>query len=192
MPKRSKHHLVEAALATEAGAVVVGDYRYLLWRADRQLSLAKTPGVALWVMLNPSTADATKDDPTIRRCRAFSRRLSYERLAVVNLFGLRTPHPDQLATVDDPVGASNDEYIAQAASMATTVITAWGRMRRYHDVEGKRPPVDVRERAKAVFEVLAKDGKSPWCLGTNRDGSPRHPLYLKGDVELVPWNPEKL
>jgi hypothetical protein len=77
-------------------------------------------------MLNPSTADASVDDPTIRRCTGFSEAWGFDSLTVVNLFAFRSPHPEDLAKVDDPVGPVNDLAIREAVFGASRVVVAWG------------------------------------------------------------------
>ena len=97
-----------------------GSYRYALTRewADGKC--------VAWLMLNPSTADADIDDPTIRRCIGFARQWGYGRLVVVNLFALRATDPRVLVRNADPVGSKNDFYIAKAMKEAQEVICAWG------------------------------------------------------------------
>src|SRR5882672_740313 len=106
-----------------SGAVFdrTGRYRYLLWRAWDQAA----PGVA-FVMLNPSTADARRDDPTIRACTRLARAWGFGSMRAVNLFALRTSDPSNLARARDPVGGQNDAYLVDAASAAGLVVLAWG------------------------------------------------------------------
>jgi hypothetical protein len=117
-------------------------------------------------MLNPSSADATVDDPTVRRCIGFSRAWGMGALVVVNLFAFRTPSPGDLSRVDDPVGPENDDAIHDAVVRSRVVVAAWGAERL------------ARRRTACVFEILAGLGRDVRCLGTTKDGSPRHPLYV--------------
>lgn len=144
-------------------------YRYTL---HRRLSVAGPR--ALWVMLNPSTADDEQDDPTIRRVIGFSRREGFGSLVVCNIFGLRSTDPRGLLLEHDPAGEDNDDAIARAACDADRVIVAWGSW-------GDRFP----ERVRRVDALLAP--QITWCLGTTGSGQPRHPLYQRGDAPLVPW-----
>ncbi|TMC73897.1 MAG: DUF1643 domain-containing protein [Chloroflexi bacterium] len=138
-------------------------YRYRLWRRwDR------TRPIVAFVMLNPSTADARHDDPTIRRCLGFARRWGYGGIEVVNLFAYRATDPRALRTVRDPVGRANRGHIQSALRRATLVIVAWG--------------------ARADGSLLAELAEAR-CLGLTRAGQPRHPLYLRGDVRPVPFRP---
>lgn len=131
----------------------------------------------VWIMLNPSSADCFTDDPTIRRCRSFTRRLVPEAggLAVVNLYGLRATNPADLWTSEDPIGPDNDYFIGSRATRAQTVIAAWG-------VHGAR-----NGRATQVATLLAEVGVQLMCLGVTKGGHPKHPLYVPGDTPLVQY-----
>jgi hypothetical protein len=138
-------------------------YRYLLtrvWDSSRPRMV--------WLMLNPSTADAMADDPTIRRCIGFARREQAGGIAVVNLFALRSTNPDALRTHPDPVGPLNDVFVRQAVAGARLVVCAWG-------AGGV-----LRDRATTVTRRLTRVGARPHCLGVTSTGQPRHPLYLPG------------
>jgi hypothetical protein len=145
-------------------------YRYLLTRIWNP---ARRP--AVFVMLNPSTADALEDDPTIRRCTAFARRERAGGLVVVNLFALRSTDPRALLRHPDPVGPVNDAFVRQAVAGAGTVIVAWGASGVQHD------------RAQTVTAMLARLKAPVRCLGTTATGQPRHPLYLLKDTVLEPY-----
>lgn len=133
-----------------------GAYRYHLWREWD----ASLPPVT-FVMLNPSTADAEGDDPTIRRCTGFARSWGYGRLHVVNLFAYRATSPRDLFSVADPVGRDNEAWVRRA-SAATGVVVGWGNHGRRMD------PGTLRDLAPA----------RAWCLGVTAMGQPRHPLYV--------------
>lgn len=149
-----------------------GLYRYLLTR-ETGLLLAEKPG-ALFVMLNPSTADATLDDPTIRRCRVFAQAWGCAGLAVANLYAYRATDPRELWQCADPVGPENDSRLAALATEFGDIVCAWGKHAK-------------PERVAAVVGILQRAGARLWCLGTNKDGSPRHPLYIKQDQPLIEW-----
>src|SRR4051812_37498054 len=102
--------------AQDSGAITEGAYRYLLWRTWD----ASRP-CALWILLNPSLADAQTDDHTLRRCKAFSASWQFGGLEVVNLFAFRTPYPRDLHRATDPVGEDNDNHIAAAIKRATCI-----------------------------------------------------------------------
>jgi hypothetical protein len=146
------------------------EYRYLLTRI---WDPATAP--AVFLMLNPSTADAMDDDPTIRRCTSFARREGAGGLVVVNLFGLCSTDPRALRHHPDPVGPLNDAFIRRAAAGAGTVIAAWGAAGVEH---GRGPRVAETLRARDV---------QLQCLGMTSTGQPRHPLYLPGAAVLEPY-----
>lgn len=151
-----------------------GQYRYTL---DREFGSAAP--VLLWVMLNPSKADAEKDDPTIRKCIGFTGRLGYERLRVVNLFAWRATNPNDLADPVDPVGPENERHLARSITYADRVIVAWGA----HQIPGFR-----QQKIGQVARVLEIMGhRRLECLGTSKDGSPRHPLMLPYATQLKRW-----
>ena len=145
-------------------------YRYLLTRI---WDPAARPVV--FVMLNPSTADALEDDPTIRRCTAFARRERAGGLVVVNLFGLRSTDPRALLHHPDPVGRHNDAFVRQATDMASTVVCAWGAA----GVTG--------DRGREVARALTARRVRLHCLGRTSTGQPRHPLYLPKNAVLEPY-----
>lgn len=128
----------------------------------------------LWIMLNPSTADADFLDPTIRRCVGFSTSWNYAGLEVANLFARRSTDPKVLYTDLDPVGPRNDDAIVQAVRRCRLVVIAWG-------AHG-----GLRDREAIVLRLLAGLGVEPICLGVTKNGHPRHPLYLRADTERVP------
>lgn len=149
-----------------------GQYRYWL---DRDLGvLQATRGPVLFAMLNPSTADAEQDDPTIRRCKAFAKAWGCPGLTVANLYALRATNPADLWRHPDPVGAKNDIWLQNVAREFGDVVCAWG-------VNAKP------ERVEQVRKILTDAGARLWCLGATKDGHPRHPLYVKGDQPLVRW-----
>lgn len=129
----------------------------------------------LWIGLNPSTADERQLDPTLTRIAGFSRREGMDGFWMGNLFGLRTPYPKEMMAAPDPVGPGNNHALLAAAAQCQRVVAAWG-------VTG-----DYQDRAAAVVSLLS--GYELWCLGTTRDGHPRHPLYVKADQPLVRWQP---
>lgn len=154
------------------GAVISADgvYRYTLKRRIPQVVRWIRP--VLFVMLNPSTADAVADDPTIRKCMGFARLFGGTELTVVNLFALRATDPQALAAHPDPVGPDNDRHIEHQVERHRhlgLVIAAWGAHRF------------ARPRG---FDVLRRFGPFS-CLGVTADGSPRHPLYVRYDQPLV-------
>lgn len=157
----------------DAGAIFseCEQFRYLLWREWRDLS-AK-PGTVLGCGLNPSTATHLVLDPTMVRFIGFTKRLGYARFEMVNMYGFRSTNPKGLFSAADPIGPDNDRIIAERVAAATIVVVGWGAF-----------PL-AAARARRLLELSA--GKPLYCLGTTKDGWPRHPLYLRGNAELRPW-----
>ena len=151
-----------------------GVYRYTLGRRWS----AGDDGTAVFVMLNPSTADASVDDPTIRRCIGFAKALGCGGLHVVNLYAYRATKPADLWSAADPIGPENDEVLRDAFLTAygegSPVIAAWG---------ANAEPL----RAEFVGTVARAAGVSLSALGVTKAGAPRHPLYLRADAPLTPW-----
>ena len=145
-----------------------GVYRYLLGRRW-------TDGPrATFVMLNPSTADAWGDDPTVRRCIGFARSWGMGAVQVVNLYAFRSTDPAALWRTPDPVGPDNDAVLVACALAwtAAPLVAAWGA----HAKPGR------------VRDVLALPGMDRLqALGVTKNGSPRHPLYLPATAALRPW-----
>jgi hypothetical protein len=139
-------------------------HRYTLWRAW-------APGPrALFCMLNPSTADESVLDPTLRRCLGFAQRWHFAGFEVVNLFALRSTDPARLCEDADPVGPGNDVAIVEAARRAGVVVCGWG-------VHGT-----LRGRDAAVLELLAGVADLV-ALRLTKGGAPSHPLYLPADLK---------
>lgn len=129
----------------------------------------------VWVMLNPSTADAERDDPTIRRCIGFSRAWGFGGMEAVNLYALRATEPAVVRGHPEPVGEENDRHIAEAAAGAVVVVVAWGAF------------TFARERGREVAELIAGRGLPVVCLGRTASGAPRHPLYAPGKVRRMAY-----
>ena|ERR1700688_906345 len=151
-----------------------GRYRYTLQRQIPQP--VRWVKHCLFIMLNPSTADAKKDDPTIRRCINFAKREGSTILTVANLFALRSTDPSILAMDHDSIGPDNDghleEQIYKHSSGIHMIVVAWGAH-------------------KMAFRRMEKVGpmlKSAYCLGTTKSGAPKHPLYVLNDQPLVEFD----
>ena len=150
-----------------------GIYRYSLerdWSARKQR--------CIFVMLNPSTADAEKDDPTIRRCIGFAKQWKCGGLTVLNLFAFRCTNPKELFKSDDSVGPENDAYVEAAFQVLTDplVVFAWGS-------NAKRAEWRVQQ-----VELLAKrNGIRTFALGVTKNGQPIHPLYQPKITTLRRW-----
>ncbi len=150
-------------------------YRYTLRREINALG----EGTCGFVMLNPSTADEEKNDPTIRRTIGFARSWGYARLEILNLFALRSTDPSVLKDCDDPIGTLNDYYIALVVATCDRVVVAWGAHGALND------------RGATVAALIA-ECKQPFYLvsplsptGLTQGGQPSHPLYLAKDTPLA-------
>lgn len=147
-----------------------GQYRYRLTRTWG------TGPIAVMVMLNPSTADGTQDDPTIRRCVTFADSWRCGSLLVVNLYAWRATKRADLWLAPDPVRPDNDEYLQAAASAAretnAPLAGAWG----------------ASAAAARIAEVLALPGMERLtALALTKAGQPKHPLYLHARLTPTPW-----
>lgn len=143
-----------------------GHYRYRLWRRWDP-SLPKL----CFIMLNPSTADAVKNDPTISRVVALAQNWGYGEVEVVNLYAFRATSPRDLWQSQDPIGPANDRFIKRAVNHADACVLAWGNL----------PPARL-ERARKVRKLLA--GRRLFCAGMTKSKQPRHPLYLPVNAVL--------
>lgn len=144
-------------------------WRYLLWRVwdARRKSI-------MIIGLNPSTADESRDDQTIRRCVGFARSWGYGGLYMTNLFGFRTRSPAVLKRADNPIGPANDEVLLRTADAARGILAAWGAHGTF------------RDRGDVVSRMLREKGKAILTFGLTKNRQPKHPLYIPRD--RVPVN----
>ncbi|ELR97128.1 DUF1643 domain-containing protein [Gloeocapsa sp. PCC 73106] len=140
-----------------------GNYRYLLWRCwDKSL-----PALG-FIMLNPSTADANKDDPTIKKCMAIAQQHHYGSLWVGNLFAYCSPKPTILKSFAQPVGPQNDRFLLSLCRKADRIICAWGN-------DGTLQSRTLQKRDQAVTNLLKSHNYQLYCLGKTKGGQPKHP-----------------
>lgn len=144
-----------------------GQYRYQL---ERTWGFGDA---VTFVMLNPSTADARKDDPTIRRCLSYARSWGYDGIRVVNLYALRSSDPKMLKTVADPLGPENDAWIAGTLSGSNMVVAAWGELAS-------------EERVQEFLQLVPK-GMPIHALKTISNDMPGHPLRLAAGLKPFVW-----
>lgn len=149
-------------------------YRYELWRnwgTGRKLA---------FIGLNPSTADETRNDPTVTRCINFAKRDGFAGMVMLNIFGLRSTDPTWLLSRRaDPVGQRTNAAILKWLHRHPDVspVACWGSHR------------SVFARQPAILALAAQARANLLCLGINQDGSPKHPLYLRGDTLIRPYSP---
>lgn len=149
-------------------------YRYTLFRPFEPHATAA--GLCQFIMLNPSSADADVDDPTVTRCVNFARLWGHTGVIISNLFALRTTDPRRLFRANDPVGGRNAEFVLAATARpdVTRVVCAWGVNGAYANA-GDSMRKQLRER-----------GVLPCALRVTNGGQPAHPLYLPRHLEPVP------
>lgn len=151
-------------------------YRYTLWREwDVGIRLfgvnpSNAEKYLMVIGLNPSTADATNDDPTIRRCIDFAKRWGFGALCMTNLFAWRDTKPEVMKAAMFPVGGDNDMWLRSCADGAGMILAAWGAHGSFLD------------RGKTVATDLRKMGREVHALKLNKDTSPMHPLYVRADT----------
>jgi len=165
-------------LLTKSDAIIseCGQYRYKLtrtWGEEKS---------AVFVMLNPSTADASEDDATIRRCIGFAKKWHCGGLIVVNLFAYRATKPTELLSASDPQGPDNFVHVFNAAQGAQFIVCAWGA---HSNLNGQDKKIIACMRRATNMAHLV-------CLGTTKYGHPKHPLYLPKDADIEFYDYENL
>ncbi|UDW83761.1 DUF1643 domain-containing protein [Pasteurella canis] len=131
-------------------------YRYVLWRIWEP----ELPKIT-FIGLNPSTADESEDDPTIRRCINFAKKWGYGGIYMVNLFAYRSTDKSLIYQVPQPIGQDNDKYILQFSQQSEKVIAAWGNTGSY------------LSRSQQIYQMVP----NLYCLAINKTSEPKHPLY---------------
>lgn len=181
LPMDIRHYTDLAGVKSTAHFSGDGLYRYYLrrqWGPDETNLLCG-------VFMNPSTADERKNDRTLAAWQRRAYKLKYDGFVVYNAFALCSKEPKGLLEVDDPVGRDNDVYL-EGVRFHRTVVCGWGK-----------PPKFVRWRTSIVEKMLREmkaQAELGWraslplyVLAINNDGSPKHPLYVKGTDPLLPW-----
>ena len=163
-----------------------GHYRWVLCRSIRSPSQADPFRALLFVGLNPSLADAGRDDPTLRRLQGFARNWGYHQLVVLNLFGRISASPMALRRCADPVGQHSDRVLTRwfgtwSRSPSCDLWLGWGESGCLY----RRDQQVLMMLATAL--ALRLQGAPPLVIGTTRSGQPRHPLYVAAGSKLSPW-----
>lgn len=165
-------------------------YRYCLWRrwqpnltrngffGEGSEEYESPSRLAAFIGLNPSTADETQDDPTIRRCIGFAKSWGCNGLVMLNIFAFRATDPKEMKKSPDPVGPENDTCLRRVCSIIPTVVACWGT----HGAFMSRGPL-----VRANFAGWWSGGKRLQHLGLTKHGHPKHPLYLKADTPRTRW-----
>ena len=156
-----------AVIRNDSGAVFSAcrRWRYLLWRRWD----AARPA-ANFLMLNPSTADEVKLDPSCTRARRYAERWGFGAVVITNIFAWRATDPEEMKAARDPVGRGNDRAILRAARESALVVCAWGNHGAHLG------------RSEEIKNLLRKAGIAPRVLRVNGSGEPAHPLYLPGNL----------
>jgi len=152
----------------EKGAQFSDDriYRYTLWRIWKE-----GDGHVLFIGLNPSTADETEDDPTIRRCIGFAKDWGFGGIYMLNIFSFRATNPKELMKTKEPIGEKNNHYLMMYCDTIGLNVACWGIWGEYLN------------RGREVLDLLGTDCLH--CFGFTKNMQPRHPLYLKKGTELI-------
>ena len=143
------------------------EYRYTLWRVWED-----NRGYVQFIGLNPSTADETLDDPTIRRCVGFAKVWGYGAICMTNIFAFRATQPPDMFVATDPIGPENDFWLSRTAREASLIVAAWGIHGKYLD------------RNKDVMALIP----GMKCLRFTKGGYPQHPLYIPKNTRLLEYN----
>jgi hypothetical protein len=154
-------------------------YRYTLWRdwADELFRNRTKEGFVQFIGLNPSTADETINDPTIRRCVRFAKDWGYLALCMTNVYAFRATSPTKLKAEQFPHGDDNFKYVGEVAKEAAIVVAAWGTHAAF-----------IKEIPPLIISSVLEHGKPIYHLGLNSDGSPKHPLYLPHQTQPTLWH----
>lgn len=160
-------------------AIISPCRRYRYWLARLIKPTTGKPKVVSFIMVNPSTADAHEDDPTIRSCKRIALRNGATHMVVVNLYAARSTEVKKLARMRDPVGLTNDFYLRRSLK-ADVVIVAWGSRK-------KMPPCAMTRVSRLCMFADERDVMLQ-CLGTTKHGDPRHPLFIRSDTPLERWD----
>lgn len=170
-PFNERDHVMETDGGSKLSIAVFSinrKYRFYLSRVWDKL----LPCLA-YVMLNPSTADAFKNDPTVERCQRRAMSLGFGSYSVTNIFAYRSTQPNALTLPNiEPIGEGNDEWITFAAGRSKKVVVGWGNHGNFNS------------RSDNVIALLDDAGHQLFCLDQNKGGCPTHPLYQPYDRPL--------
>lgn len=157
----------------EGGAAILSHDRMYRYTLTRTWDSEKPFGV--FIGLNPSTADESRLDPTLRRVIRFMEREGCGGMIVLNLFAFRATDPRAMLMAKDPVGEDNDHWFTQVIDYSASgpILCGWGANGRH------------LERSTAIQRFLPKDRTR--CLGLCLNGEPKHPLYIASATPFVPW-----
>lgn len=150
-------------------------YRYAMWRIwVNHLEPAKRPNIIMFIGLNPSTADETKNDPTVTRCIGFAKKWGYDGLFMMNIFALRSTEPRMLYNNErSPIGLLNHLYLQRVGARSALAVCCWGNHGELHSTGN-----DTINNLKYIVPL--------YMFGKTKQNEPKHPLYLKSDSIIKP------
>ena len=160
-------------LLTQSASVYSADkrYRYSLTRCWNP-----TGPRVMFLMLNPSTATESQNDPTVERCERRARALGFGSFCVTNIFAWRDTDPALMRAATDPIGPLNDQYIVQNALSHDQIVCAWGAHGNHLG------------RSTQVRALISSVNRPLYHLGKTKSGEPRHPLYISYSQQPVLWS----
>lgn len=139
-------------------------WRYALYRGWDYFNILR--GNVAFIGLNPSTADETKDDPTVRRCVNYAKVWGYGGMLMLNIFAFRATDPKEMKASLDPIGPENEKFLRLYHELAALTVACWGTHGAY------------LSRGAEVVNMLDHLA----CFGITKAGHPKHPLYLRADL----------
>lgn len=162
-------------LSTIGSSAVFSTDRRYRWQLTRIRSLVRL--VRAWILLNPSTADETTDDPTVFRCQQRDISDGFDGTVILNIFAFRSTDPRQLYELEDPVGYANDTYIRRVAQhpRVAEIVCGWGN---HGQLRSRGPTVLTLLRGERPLDIR--------CLGLTKSNHPKHPLYLPYSLQPMP------
>lgn len=164
-------------MTTWDGDAVISACRLYRYRLRRWMSTAVSAPYVLFVGLNPSTADAWKDDNTVRAWARLTLAWGYQAFSVGNVYALRSRDPKALWRADDPYGPENVAHLREMAIGASMIVACWGAHAKRADYE---PIADLLAAHREVA-----------CLGLNANGTPKHPLFIRTDCKRILYAPQR-
>ncbi|MBW3243231.1 DUF1643 domain-containing protein [Epibacterium sp. DP7N7-1] len=154
---------------------VLSECKTFRYRLDRHVGEGDI--VAAVIGVNPSTADASLDDQTVRKWRGFGQRLGWQRFIVGNVFSLRATNVREVAHAPDPFGPDHRKYLDGIIDEADIIVPCWG--------DRAKLPRMLRPRLDDMMEVLRLTGRPLFCWGLTASGDPKHPMMLAYDTPLI-------
>lgn len=157
-------------------SAIISDCKLYRYRLERRFGDGPT---LMFVMVNPSTADAEVDDQTIKKCVGFAERAGFGRILVGNKFAFRATDVNRLRETHDPIGPENDAHLRSMMFDAARVVVGWGQLSKLPEI--------LRHRWKDVVRLADEQGHTLHAIGTNADRHPKHPQMTGYNVPIAVW-----